>query len=110
MKTANVAIIATAAVAGVALLTVAMLVAFAPKDSDLGLLIGVLITGASGMITSILTLGRTQQIAGTVDDLANGKMDAKIRAGVADVLADHLVDPKARALVEQDRATRDAHH
>jgi HAMP domain-containing protein len=109
MKTSNVAIIATATVASIALVAVVALVASAPKDSDVGLLIGVLITGAGGMITSILTLGRTQQIQGTVDELANGKMDAKIRAGVADVLADHLVDPKARAQVAQDREVRDSH-
>lgn len=109
MKTSNVAIIATATVASIALLAVVALVAAAPKDSDVGLLIGVLITGAGGMITSILTLGRTQQIQGTVDDLANGRMDSKIRAAVADILPDHALDPTARDLVERDREVRDNH-
>lgn len=109
MKTSNAAIISTATVASVALLAVVALVAFAPANTDLGLLVGVLITGAGGMITSILTLGRVDQMRGTVDDLANGKMDAKIRAAVADVIQPHLIDPAMDDQLELDRERRDAH-
>lgn len=109
MKTTNVAIIATAALGGMTMLAVVLLVALAPDDADLGLLIGLLLTGGGNLLATILNVGRTEQVRATVDDLANGKMDAKIRAGVADVLPDHLVDPKVRTLVAQDRATRDAH-
>jgi hypothetical protein len=107
--TSNVAIIATAALGGLTMLAVVALVALAPEDADLGLLIGLLLTGGGNLLATILNVGRTEQVRATVDELANGKMDAKIRAGVADVLPDHLVDPAARSQVEQDRVVRDRH-
>lgn len=106
-NTVNVAIICATALVVATLLAVVALVAFAPSDSDLGLLIGLVFTNVIGMLATILNLTRTEQVKGTVDDLANGKMDAKIRAGVADVLPDHLVDPKARPQVARDREIRD---
>jgi len=44
--------------------------------------------------------------------LVNGLMDSKIRAGVADVLPDDLVDPSAREQLENDRSriTRETDH
>lgn len=107
MKSTNVAVIATTVLGSVTMLTVAIVIATAPADADLGLLVGLLFTGAVQLMASVVALVRTEQVRSTVDELANGKMDAKIRAGVADVLPDHLVDPKARPQVERDRATRD---
>lgn len=107
MKTSNLAIIASTVLASVTLVAAVGLVAFAPADADLGLLIGLLFTNVGTMVTGIVGLVLTEQVRGTVDELANGKMDAKIRAGVADVLPDHMVDPKVRPQVARDRATRD---
>lgn len=68
------------------------------------------------LIAGLAQLGRKQAdtdrkvdeaLAG-VNYLSNGGMDAKVRAGVADVLPDHLIDPQARPLIEQDRVRRDA--
>lgn len=109
MKTSNVTVIAAAMFASITMLAVALIVAFAPADADLGLLIGLLVTAAGNLVATIVTVGRTDQIKGTVDDLANGKMDAKIRAGVADVLKDHLIDPTTREQIAQDRIVRDDH-
>lgn len=72
------------------------------SDTALGLFIGLIGT----VVTTLVNLGRTEQIKDTVHDLANGRMDAKIRAGVADVLADHLIDPTAGAQLDVDRARR----
>lgn len=113
----SVAIIATAVVACVALCAVVALVAIAPKDADVSVLIGAMMLGAGSMLTSILNLVKTDNVAGdvahvkgTVDELANGKMDAKIRASTADVLPDHLIDPKIKPQLVRDRAVRDAQH
>lgn len=110
MKTSNLAIIAGTVLASVTLLAVVGMVAFAPADADLGLLIGLMFTNVGTMLAAIVSLVRTEQVKGTVDELANGKMDAKIRAGVADVLPDHLVDAKAKPQLVLDRASRDAQH
>lgn len=62
-------------------------------------------------LLALFKIGEVQQVAEEVRahtvDLTNGKMDAKIRAGVADVLADALIDPQAYPLVEQAREIRD---
>lgn len=99
----------TLAAAGVACTTLAaatLVSALAPGSGDVSAILG----AGGTMIVAVVTLGRTGQIKGTIDDLANGKMDAKIRAGVADVLADHLVDEGAKPQLARDRAVRDAQH
>lgn len=107
MKTSNVVVAAVAAVACTALLAVVALVALAPSDADLGFLVGAMFTGVGSMIAALVSLARVSEVKATVDDLANGKMDAKIRAGVADVLPDHAIDPAVRDQLAQDRAVRD---
>lgn len=109
MKTVNLAIIAGTVLVSVTILGMVTLVVFAPDGVDIGMLVGLLFSNVATLLAVIVGLVRTEQVKGTVDDLANGKMDAKIRAGVADVLPDHMVDPKARPQVELDRAARDAH-
>ncbi len=68
------------------------------------------------LIAGLAQLGRKQAdterkvdeaLAG-VNYLSNGGMDAKVRAGVADVLPDHLIDPEAKPQIEQDRVRRAA--
>lgn len=93
-----------------ALVAVVVLVAVVPDDSDLPTLMGALLTPTISLIGILAALGRIEQTKSTVDDLANGKMDAKIRAGVADVLADHFIDPAAVQQLAKDRARRDEQH
>lgn len=68
------------------------------------------------LIAGLVAVTRKQEeTARQLDDvkrdvtyLANGGMDAKVRAGVADVLPDHLLDPEAAEQIEADRAYREA--
>jgi hypothetical protein len=57
---------------------------------------------------TLLTLTKVNQTNSQVEQLTNGLMDAKVRAGVADVLPEHLLDPQARDQIAIDRATRDS--
>lgn len=101
MKTPN----GVTVIAALSIVAVVAVVALVPDDADLA----VLLVLVGNLLVTIINATRTDQVRATVDDLANGKMDAKVRAGVADVLADHLVDPKARAQVERDREVRGDH-
>jgi len=97
------ALIVCATIVAVAAITGAVLILRGGvSDTALGIFVGLLVS----LITTLVNLGRTEQIKETVHDLANGRMDAKIRAGVADVLANHLIDPTAGAQLDVDRARR----
>lgn len=65
-----------------------------------------------GLLTTMVTLARTESIGRQVDDLANGGMDAKIRAGVADTLRPELLDPDQADQLAADYQRRDemGHH
>lgn len=53
---------------------------------------------------------KVNQVASDAHDLVNGLLDAKVRAGVADVLQPHLIDPEADDQLERDRhRVREAH-
>ena len=65
-------------------------------------------------VAVVAALVRVEQMGTTVNKvehdthrLVNGLMDSKIRAGVADVLPDDLVDPAARDQLENDRSRID---
>lgn len=100
------AMICTAILAVATLAAVVTLVILAPRGADLAVLMAALFAGAGSMITSILNLARASQTAATVDDLANGKMDAKIRAAVSEVLDDRLIDPTIRDQLVADKERR----
>jgi hypothetical protein len=105
VKTSPVIVICSTVVAVAAIVAIAVLVAVGSDAESIGLLIGLV----TMLVTSIVSLTRTEQIKGTVDDLSNGRMDAKIRAGVADVLGEHLIDPTVRDQLDVDRARRGEH-
>lgn len=107
MKSNNTLILAISLVACVAIVASVVLVAVAPDGTDPTLLLGGILGPAASLIATLVTLGRLEQTKSTVDDLANGKMDAKIRAGVADVLADHFIDPGAVEQIARDRTRRE---
>lgn len=60
-----------------------------------------------GLVTAMANLARTESVKRQVDDLANGGMDAKIRAGVADAVRDEYLDPDQARQLAVDRARRD---
>lgn len=105
MKIPTALIVCATIVLCVAILAVAGLLASGASSESVAVLTGLIAT----ILVNVLGLVRTQQIKGTVDDLANGKMDAKIRANVGDVVADHLIDPAVKDQLAVDRARRDGH-
>jgi hypothetical protein len=84
-----------------------LLVLFAPPDTDLVKLLGAIGTGLALVAGQVATLLKTRSVSRTVDELNNDRMDAKIRAGVADVLPEHLIDPDVQPQLTADRARRD---
>jgi hypothetical protein len=67
------------------------------------------ILGFTGTTLALLaTLHKLNQTDEKVDYLANGGTDAKIRAGIADVVRPELLKPEAGEQLEADRAHRDA--
>ena len=112
MKTSPVVVICATVVLVVAISAVALLAATEASTDSIALLIGLL----TMLVTNVVTLARqektltaTEKVEETVYDLSNGKMDAKIRAGVADVLAEHLIDPTTREQLKADRERRGEH-
>lgn len=86
---------------------------FAPEGSDPTVLVSTLVGTLAPTIAVMGALARlssvSDQVADVAEDtnkLANGLGDAKIRAAVADVLPDHMIDPQARPLIEADRMRR----
>ena len=60
------------------------------------------------MLTGLLSAHKLEKIGKTVDDLNNGRADAKMRAAVADVVADQYLDPNQSEQIAQDRIRRDS--
>lgn len=84
---------------------------FGPKDGSsnslITTLVAVLAPTVAAMAAVVKVGGVQSQVADVAADterLANGLGDAKIRAAVADVLPDHMVDPAARTQLAEDRA------
>ena len=51
----------------------------------------------AAIVAVLVNLRVTARVERDTKDLRNGLLDAKVRAGVADVLPDHLVDPDYRS-------------
>jgi len=93
---------------------VVVLVLFLPPDRDAMPYVALLMSTVGTTVAGILALMKLQGVDDKVTDLTNGVMDAKIRAGVADVLPDSSLDPGAADQIRDDRARRDevsaSHH
>lgn len=86
--------------------TVALI--FAP-DGDIVIPFLTMVLGFGGTtVTALITLTQVRSVDQKVDYLANGGMDSKIRAGVADVVRPDLVDPDVERLLQVDREHRAA--
>lgn len=108
MKNQTAIIIGVVAMFCTTMLGVVLLAVFAPSDQAAST-IGLVLASLSSTVVGVLALAKIGSVERTVDDLSNGRMDSKIRAGVADVLPDHLIDRNARPQLEQDRKRRDEH-
>lgn len=53
---------------------------------------------------------KVDAVASDAHDLVNGLLDAKVRAGVAEVLQPHLIDPEAEDQLHHDRLRVDRSH
>lgn len=89
----------------------------APEGANTGSLITLLLGSLASTLASLGVLAKVNQTEAKVDRVAddtyrltNGLLDAKVRAGVADVLPDHMIDPDARTLIEGDRKMRQDQH
>lgn len=99
----------------VATLGTIVALAFAVDDgARVESLVGLILPAAGTLLLALLALdkiGKVDQVVQRVDkttgELANGLMDSKIRAAVAEVIRDAYVDPSAHQLLEADRRRRD---
>lgn len=102
-------IVAVTAVAVTAIVSVTLILITLEKseipEGWLALFLGFLTT----MLVTVAALAKVDKIGRQVDDLSNGKMDAKVRAAVSEVLRDELVDPAMRDQIGRDLARRDRH-
>lgn len=81
---------------------------FAPDGDAVAMFLTMVLGFATSTVAALVTLAKVQAVDEKVDYLANGGMDSKVRAGVADVLKPELVDPDVERLLAVDRATRAA--
>lgn len=104
MKNSNAIVAAVSAMFCFTMLSVVLVAVLVPDRAEglITLMIGAMAT----TVPAVIGLSKITGVERQVTDLTNGLMDSKIRAGVADVLPDHLVDDTARPLIERDRARR----
>lgn len=86
---------------------------FAPDGRDPTILVSTIVGTLAPTLAILAALAKLGNVSEQVADVAqdaelmkNGLGDSKIRAAVADVLPDHLIDPASRQLVEADRLRR----
>jgi hypothetical protein len=82
------------------------LVLYAPPETDLVKLLGAIGTGAALVAAQIAQYLKTRQMGKSVEYLANGGTDAKVRAGVADVIDPRYLKAGVKDQLEADRAHR----
>ncbi|UUW92664.1 hypothetical protein [Pimelobacter simplex] len=117
MKTTNAVVLAIAA--GFVTIVAAAAVVFVVEPDAATEFVTPLLTFAGttfAVIAGLASVGRKQDeqrrqlddVSSKVEYLANGGTDAKVRAGVADVIRSELLDPKAAEQIAADRAHREA--
>lgn len=89
----------------------------APEGANTGSLVAILIGSLAPTLASLGVLAKVNGTEAKVDQVAqdtyrltNGLLDAKVRAGMADVLPDHLIDPDAHEQIKADRLVRGEQH
>ena len=81
-----------------------------PDGARSGSMVVIILASLGPAVATLAALVGVRQIASHVTQLTNGLMDSKIRAGVADVLPDDVIDPAAHEQLQLDRQRRDASH
>lgn len=108
MKLSPVVVICFTVVAVSAILAIVLMVITVDQsalpEGWLSLFIGLV----PAILIGLVNLAKTDRLESKVEDLGNGKMDAKIRAGVADVMRPEHVDPLMAAQLDLDRQRRDS--
>lgn len=79
-----------------------------PEGANIGSLVTIMFAGLGTTIAAVAALTKVEKVKDKMDDLSNGLMDAKIRAGVSEVLKDQFLDqsPESLRQNEVDRARR----
>jgi hypothetical protein len=118
MKTTTNAVLLAIAACFVTVVAACTVVYVVDSETSAGFITPILgFTGTTlALVAGLATVARKQtetkeqldDVKQTTDYLANGGLDAKIRAGLADLLPDHLMKPGVEDQLEQDRATREA--
>lgn len=70
-------------------------------------LVGLAVPGLLALVKLNDVQATVSKVAGHTTDLTNGMLDAKVRAAVADVMSEDVIDPEAREQIANDRARRD---
>lgn len=109
MKTSTAVVVGVVAMFCTTMLGVTLVAVLVPAD-DAATLIALLLGFASTAVPAVIGLAKITGVERQVTELSNGLMDAKVRAGVADVLPEDLHDPAIRSQLAADRATRDQRH
>lgn len=78
---ASLTVIFVFTVAGVVAIAVAV-----PEGGNPGSLISLLLASLAPTVAALISIAKISDVEGKVNDLSNGKMDRKIREGVAQVL------------------------
>lgn len=106
----TVLVIALAAVFCFTASAVVVIAVAVPDGGNAGSLIALLVATLAPTLATIANLVKTtgveqrlEDVAANAEQLTNGGMDAKIRAGVADVLRPSMVDPEVEAQLVHDR-------
>lgn len=106
------AVVTAGAVCFVSLVAgIVVLVVFAPEGADSGAILAQLFTGLASLgavVAALTTRTKVSDVSRSVDYLANGGMDSKTRAGIADVIKPEFLRDDAAEQLDADRAHRAA--
>lgn len=105
---ATVIVVGVVAMFCVVVVAIVALAIFSPKDTDVANLVTILLGSLGSTVAVLATLAKVADVDSKVNYLTNGGMDSKVRAGVADVVRDDLLDPAVADQLEADRANRAA--
>jgi len=114
---ATAALVVVAVVFVVTVVSVLLAFLFAPEGRDLTLVIGPLLGTLAPTIAAVALLVQVRGVQADVSQvrqdthaLTNGLLDAKVRAGVSEVIHPDLLHPEAAPQIARDKSTRaDAH-
>jgi len=115
--TARTIILGIVVVVVATVLASAAVLIFAPDGADIAPLVGMVgptVAALGALYAARQVDAKVDRVEQTTEELANGTMDAKIRAGIADVIPESILDDTYRrqqlAADRIRRRQRNAHH